>query len=427
MIDGKMPTDNSDPMRTIATFAKFKIHPAANIFPMMSDAEFAAHLADVDEIGLRTVLKFRGTCWDDAELVDGRNRLKALVELGLDYRDHSELIHPEDMPDVLGFVLSLNLHRRHLSESQRAMVAANVANLPNHRPAEDVRAPIGALTESVPIADAARALRVSPQSVTRARKVRAKGTEELQAAVTGGKLSVSSAAEIADLPQEQQAAAIVEAKKPKSQKHKPLGVGIERAHDAINHLKKLKPDERQEAYDIVLAWLDEEQDGKANGVSLSEIIQPCLSRVYDFCREHKQTAPAAVQMLQQAIMNLDPNEEQGAHALNSSTGWTDLKKTTVTTVREYCYRNRAACFQVEKDLKALLKQIKGYRAEANAAKKASKEYASMSEGPERRTQKKTTTKPITPDINEDLRKSLEEKINASPLGLAVAAAAEVSE
>jgi hypothetical protein len=32
--------------------------------------------------------------------------------------------------------VSLNLHRRHLTESQRGMVAANIENMPTHRPAD---------------------------------------------------------------------------------------------------------------------------------------------------------------------------------------------------------------------------------------------------------------------------------------------------
>ena len=44
--------------------------------------------------------------------------------------------------DDLAFMLSANLHRRHLNESQWAMVAANIANL-KRGPRADKNPPIG--------------------------------------------------------------------------------------------------------------------------------------------------------------------------------------------------------------------------------------------------------------------------------------------
>lgn len=93
-----------------------------------------------------------------------------------------------DGDDPIAFVLSENLHRRHLSESQRAMVAAKVANLAEGRPSET--AAIGAVSQST----AASQLNVSRGSVQRARVVQTRGAPEVVEAVERGALAVSTAA-----------------------------------------------------------------------------------------------------------------------------------------------------------------------------------------------------------------------------------------
>lgn len=101
-----------------------KIHPAAMAYPMMSDAEYAGLLKDIEENGVATVIQFRGDSWEEAELIDGRCRLKAIRELGLDYRDYAHIVATEDMPDPVAHLRSVNLYRRHLSTSQIDELAA---------------------------------------------------------------------------------------------------------------------------------------------------------------------------------------------------------------------------------------------------------------------------------------------------------------
>ena len=95
-------------------------------------------------------------------------------------------------------MLSLNLHRRHLNESQRAMVANNIANLEKGRPSKNPQ--ICGLSQ----AEAAKRLNVGKRSVEHARKVKTKGTAELVDAVESGKISVSSASTIVDMEESEQ-------------------------------------------------------------------------------------------------------------------------------------------------------------------------------------------------------------------------------
>ncbi len=100
--------------------------------------------------------------------------------------------------DALAFVVSLNLKRRHLSESQRGMVAAEIATLTL---GTNQHAQICAPSQE----RAAEMLNVSRRTVQTAAKVKQEGAPELVDAVQQGKVSVSAAADVATLTKPEQA------------------------------------------------------------------------------------------------------------------------------------------------------------------------------------------------------------------------------
>lgn len=98
----------------------------------------------------------------------------------------------------VGFTISLNLKRRHLTESQRAMIAAGLANLSNGQKASSAN------LQSTPVTqpEAAAMLQVSPRSVATAAKVEREAPEEVTQAVKAGAMSLNLAAQVAELPDE---------------------------------------------------------------------------------------------------------------------------------------------------------------------------------------------------------------------------------
>ena len=95
--------------------------------------------------------------------------------------------------DPLAEVISLNLKRRHMNESQRAMAGAKVANM---KVGDNQREVVAIDTTSQ--GSAAPMMNVSRVSVNRAAVVRAKGTPELVKAVERGQIPVSQAAKLAE-------------------------------------------------------------------------------------------------------------------------------------------------------------------------------------------------------------------------------------
>lgn len=96
--------------------ATHEFHPYADLFPLLEGEEFDSLVADIKQRGLRQpVLLF------DGKVLDGRNRLRACEVAGV--KPRFETVKTDD---PIGLVLSLNLMRRHLTASQRGMVAVDV-------------------------------------------------------------------------------------------------------------------------------------------------------------------------------------------------------------------------------------------------------------------------------------------------------------
>jgi hypothetical protein len=98
-----------------------KVHPAAAVFPRMSDAEMRQLAEDIRDNGLQNPV----TTWIDPHnnvewVIDGRNRLDAMEMVGIDFRNH---LNRTDGNNIASRVIALNIKRRHLTAIERAALA----------------------------------------------------------------------------------------------------------------------------------------------------------------------------------------------------------------------------------------------------------------------------------------------------------------
>lgn len=179
---------------SLERIAGFEIHPAASRFPLMSDVELDELARDIKERGLDQPIQMH-----EGKVLDGRNRLLACEKAGV---EPSTTAWDCRGGSPVAYVLSANVRRRHLTESQRAMIAAEL--LPDFEAEARVRQkatlkkgkeqPVSApVREREKSADrAAQAAAVSTRYVEAAKAV-AQRSPELAAKVKSGEVTLKRA------------------------------------------------------------------------------------------------------------------------------------------------------------------------------------------------------------------------------------------
>src|SRR5207245_9394894 len=101
--------------------SRLPIHPYAELFPSMSAAEFDGLCRDILTNGLDEEIVVH-----EGQVLDGRHRYQACLATQVPPRFRA---YAGECGSPLGFVVTKNVQRRHLTESQRALVAAGLKPL----------------------------------------------------------------------------------------------------------------------------------------------------------------------------------------------------------------------------------------------------------------------------------------------------------
>jgi hypothetical protein len=261
---------------------EYEFHDVANFWPLMEGKDFDDLVESVRREGQLIDIEL----WED-KIIDGRNRYRACEKLGFEPQFAEVDLTGRD---VVSYVHALNGDRRHMTPSQLAMVGEKAfeyyEKLAKERQKEHGKtAPgkrgntPGTITGSVS-ADArdqaGKAVGVCGSLIDRARVVKEKGVPELAEAVEQGRMSVSRAAKVArcdESKQREEASAATFSKgrfrkkehrqamesdnRPELEEGEARGVGVIRANEAINSLKRIPKGDalRERAFQIVTDWI----------------------------------------------------------------------------------------------------------------------------------------------------------------------------
>ncbi len=174
------------------------IHEICRAFPLLTGEDMDKLVKDIHDHGLREpIVRHEGS------VIDGQNRLHACRLAGVTPR----FVEWDGQGSLADFVVSKNLARRHLTTSQRAMIAVRLEPFfageaksrqeatrakPGQKVGENVPANLPPLERGEAREKAAKVMKVSPRSVSNAKKV-AKTSPELAEKVTSGEMTLAAA------------------------------------------------------------------------------------------------------------------------------------------------------------------------------------------------------------------------------------------
>lgn len=190
----------------------YELHQLCTLFPRLTGSEFQNLVDDIKANGLREPIILH-----DGMILDGGNRYRACIEAG---------IEPEFMKfgggNLVAYVLSANLHRRHMTPGQQAAIVASAQDWamaqPAYRPEK-----AGNVTGLSTVADRTAQSGASEKTQRMADKV-AKTDPELAKQVAHGKISLPKAVKK------------ITPEKPQEEKFDPREHELQEAQETINHL-----------------------------------------------------------------------------------------------------------------------------------------------------------------------------------------------
>lgn len=195
-----------------------------NCIPSPSEAEIAQLEQNILAEGCLDPL----TVWEDGDeivLIDGHNRHEICTKHGIHFDTRDAYFDSES--DARLWIIKHQLGRRNFTDYQRTVVALQLKSFF----AEDAKANQSAMggplrQKSDEVGNhvrtddlVANVAGVSRDTVRKVEKILAKGSDEVKAAVSSGRASISRGAAAADHPKEQQAAELA---KPRAKKDKPV-------------------------------------------------------------------------------------------------------------------------------------------------------------------------------------------------------------